>query len=268
MQDAHLHLQDQRFVDPHHIVKEMKASGVEQCVVNGTFPDDWDDVLNLATQHEGLVIPSFGLHPWHVERTYSNNQDEWKSSLENMLNVHPLASVGECGLDKWIKDPNRELQEDAFLFQLQLAQARNLPLSIHILKSWGWFLEILRREAFPERGFLLHSYNGSKELISELVDRGAYFSFSGYYLRERKAKTLEVFKHIPLDRLLVETDAPDMLPPEHVITHPLVDTDGKALNHPANLQSIANHLATALEIDFSELKEHLQKNFTRFFLNR
>ena len=268
MQDAHLHLQDSRFQDTGALVVEMSDHGISHCVVNGTSPDDWGRVAELSHCSDLKIIPSFGLHPWQVEQVYAESECEWKTQLSELLRTTPSACIGECGLDRWIKNPNRELQEDAFLFQLSLARELNLPLSIHILKAWGWFIEILRREEFPRVGFLLHSYNGSKELIPELVERGAYFSFSGYYLHERKAKTLDVFRHIPLDRLLVETDAPDMLPPEHIVTHPLTDKDGKQINHPAHLPSIAKHLASALGIQDQLLNEQLHENFERFFLNR
>ena len=107
----------------------------------------------------------------------------------------------------------------------------------------------------PARGFLLHSYGGSAELVPQLVDLGAYFSFSGYFLHEKKYKTRKAFSHIPSDRLLIETDAPDMLPPEDIISHPLSGN----LNHPANLTAI--HHAAAQSFDVSKV----DRNFDHFF---
>lgn len=259
MNDTHLHLQDIRFQDTEAVVKAMEYSGIRRCVVNGTYPDDWLGVQKLSSDYSDFIIPSYGLHPW---KTPCAN-DEWKTTLSDLVTHSPLACIGECGLDRWMKNPNKKAQEEAFLFQLELANQLNAPMSIHILKAWGWFIDLLRNHAFPERGFLLHSYNGSQELLPELIERGAYFSFSGYYLHERKIKQQEVFKAIPLDRLLVETDAPDMLPPEHVITHPLDE-----LNHPANLASITRHLAKLLDINFKTLENQLDTNFSDFFLKR
>ncbi len=184
MQDAHLHLQDTRFSDILSIVTEMLDAGVEQCVVNGTGPDDWEQVAALARKFPALIIPSYGLHPWKTPQ----QGEGWKTELVKHVNSTPLACVGECGLDRWMQHPDTEAQEDAFLFQLALAEEMNRPLSVHVLKAWGWFLELLRAHPFPQRGFLLHSYNGSKELLPELIAHGAYFSFSGYYLQERKTK--------------------------------------------------------------------------------
>jgi len=227
--------------------------------VNGTSPDDWLAVERLSSEYPEFVIPSYGLHPWKTP----TSDEKWKATLSDLVTSSTLPCIGECGLDRWMEDPDKEAQEDAFLFQVDLANRLNAPLSIHVLRAWGWFMDLLRSHPFPERGFLLHSYNGSRELLPELIKRGAYFSFSGYYLHERKVKQQEVFKAIPLDRLLVETDAPDMLPPEHVITHPLGE-----LNHPANLPSIAQHLAMLLEVDFDTLDNQLDRNFSDFFLKR
>lgn len=274
MQDAHLHLQDSRFQDIDAIIVQMRAAGVNRCVVNGTCPDDWERVRYLAVEHPDLIIPSYGLHPWKVPC-----EQDWKPLLREYLEEAEIPCIGECGLDRWMPDFDIEAQQDAFLYQLDLACEMNAPLSIHILKAWGWFIDILRarrssNEAtgkfFPERGFLLHSYNGSAELIPELVDAGAYFSFSGYYLNAFKKNQLDVFLGIPIERLLIETDAPDMLPPEKVITHPLSvssteSTSDTAINHPANLGSILSQLADKMNQDTAELDAQLSENFSRFF---
>jgi len=262
MNDAHLHLQDPRFSDPAAIVAEMQQAGIQRCVVNGTSPDDWGSVSALATQFPEFILPSYGLHPWHTPCSHP----DWKTLLEEILTANPLAGIGECGLDRWIKSPDKPAQEEAFLFQLNLAKRFKRPLSIHILKAWGWFLDILRSQKYQQSNFLLHAYNGSRELIPELVERGAYFSFSGSFLHPHKSRLLETFRHIPLERLLVETDAPDMLPPEQAISHRI--HDAPTLNHPANLPRIVHHLAMELTIDPTTLKNQLDRNFSDFFLSR
>ncbi len=261
MNDAHLHLQDSRFGEVETIVSDMRSQKIQRCVVNGTSSEDWIAVQKLSLKYPDLVIPSYGLHPWKTPFQESS----WKDALTHLVTQSPLPCIGECGLDRWMDNPDKVAQEDAFLFQLELANKLNAPLSIHVLKAWEWFMELLRSHTFPKRGFLLHSYNGSKELLSELIERGAYFSFSGYYLQEKKVKQQEVYRAIPLDRLLVETDAPDMLPPDHVITHPLSEDK---LNHPANLPSIAQHLAKLLDGNSESLNNQLDRNFSDFFLER
>lgn len=272
MQDAHLHLQDPRFQNIEMIIAEMIFSGVSRCVVNGTCPDDWGRVRALAAEYPDFIIPSYGLHPWKIPCDQS-----WKPLLLDYLENSEVPCIGECGLDRWIKDYDIAAQQDAFLYQLDLACQMNTPITIHILKAWGWFMDILRERKlnqdakgkfFPARGFLLHSYNGSAELIPELVAYGAYFSFSGYYLNESKKNQLDVFSQIPIDRILIETDAPDMLPPENVISHRTSrDSNETAINHPANLRCIFNHFADHLKHDPIHLEKQISDNFTRFFLS-
>ena len=108
----------------------------------------------------------------------------------------------------------------------------------------------------------MHSFGGSIETARRLIPLGAYFSFSGYFLQPRKAKAIEVFRQLPRDRILLETDAPDMLPPENFITHPLSENH----NHPANLRSIAEALAAALELSRADLSRVTAENFRRCFL--
>ena len=90
---------------------------------------------------------------------------------------------------------------------------------------------------------MLHSYGGSREMIKPFAQLGAYFSFPGFYLHERKQRQREAFKQVPPERLLVETDAPDQLLPDHLNRHPLSDAAGKPLNHPANLTAVYEGLA-------------------------
>ncbi|SHJ26298.1 TatD DNase family protein [Rubritalea squalenifaciens DSM 18772] len=256
--DAHLHLQDPRFsgqIDD--IITTMREAGITRCVVNGTSPDDWPKVSELANRHPDLITPSFGLHPWKTPC----HDDRWKETLLQYLDKHPDACLGECGLDRWMKNPDRQAQEEAFLFHLALAAERNLPLSIHVLKAWGWLMNLLENHALPQRGFLLHSYGGSLETAKELLKLGAYFSFSGYFLSERKAGVREVFAQLPLNRLLLETDAPDMTPPDKFRPYPMSENT----NHPANLPSIASGLSYYLQTSTATLASHINANFQRFF---
>lgn len=273
MTDAHLHLQDPRISDIDSVITSMRETGITRCVVNGTSPADWGKVRSLANSHPDLITPSYGLHPWKTPC-----EENWKPLLKEYLigSNHSSTAppcIGECGLDRWISNYDIKAQEDVFTYQLDLATELNAPITIHILKAWGWFLELLRERQkatscaslTTERGFLLHSYNGSAELIPELVEAGAYFSFSGYFLNANKTKVIETFRQVPLDRLLVETDAPDMLPPTYVISHPL-QSNTTEINHPANLSNIYHHLAEALGLSPEKLHNHVAENFSTFFL--
>lgn len=190
------------------ILPAVRREGVARMVVNGACEADWPDVLALAERHPE-IIPSFGYHPWYVREC----SETWQERLLFFLDQAP-AGVGEIGLDRWVKGHDVARQQAVFRWQLRVAAERNRPVSIHCLQAWGDLLEILREGPLPSCGFLLHSYGGSVEMLKPLADLGAYFSFPGYFAHERKTRQRETFRHVPPDRLLVETDAPDQLPPE------------------------------------------------------
>jgi len=258
--DAHNHLQDPRLnATRDEAFGKAMGAGVLRMVVNGTRESDWDAVQNLALQHPEIV-PAIGLHPWHVrERSV-----DWKERLVQALGARPRA-IGEIGLDRWIREFNLREQEEVFVFQLRLGAEHNAPVTIHCLKAWGALMDILQREPRPSCGFLLHSYGGSADLIRPLAKLGAYFSCSGYFAHERKARQREVFRQVPFDRLLVETDAPDMVPPESLIAEPFSDEAGKAANHPANIRRIYEFVAELRGITVEKLAEQMEENFKRLF---
>ena len=254
--DAHNHLQDPRFDDPGPVMAAMKRSGIVRCVVNATREDDWQAVADLAANEPDFILPAFGIHPWHAHTAAAG----WSERLAELLDEHPQASIGECGLDQWISDPPVDYQRPIFVAQLRLARETDRPLTIHCLKAWGALFEAFA-EAPPPPRFLMHSFGGSIEIARRLVSLGAFFSFSGYFLQPRKSAVLEVFRQLPPDRILLETDAPDMLPPAGIITHPLPENR----NHPANLPAIGEALATALSMTPEELSALTRDNARRCF---
>jgi TatD DNase family protein len=207
------------------------------------------------------VVPSFGCHPWYVkERTA-----RWKESLEHHLAQSP-AAIGEIGLDRWIRDYDLPQQEEAFLWQLRLAAERDRPASIHCLQAWGRLFDLLRDSPRPQCGFLLHSYGGPVEMVAPLARLGAYFSLPGYFAHERKARQREAFRAVPPDRFLIETDAPDQLPPAAWNDWPLVDpATGRPVNHPANLAGVYRFAADFLGEPLAALAARVEENFLRLF---
>jgi len=254
--DSHNHLQDSRLGEPAVIVRAMRAAGVTACVANATQEADWPEVARLAKEFPDFVAPAFGIHPWRAATILPG----WQERLGDLLVEFPTASIGECGLDGWIEAPSLAGQEPVFLEQIRMAKRLNRPLTIHCLKAWGPLFDAFKKEAPPEK-FLMHSFGGSAEIAARLRRLGGYFSFSGYFLQQRKAATLEVFRQIPADRLLLETDAPDMLPPASAIHHPLPGGH----NHPANLPAIAAGLAAGLGITAAELSRRTLANHRRLF---
>lgn len=290
--DAHNHLHDERFgTDPKELVAESRGAGVVRMVVNGSHEEDWPAVAELARRFPDLVVPAFGLHPWYVHR----RSVSWWDRLRRYLDDCPGATVGEIGIDRWILEcpaaaraavapeladrtaAHLEEQEAVFDAQLILATERGLPASLHCLQAWGRLLDRLRRGPCPPNGFLLHSYGGPAEMVVPLARLGAYFGFPGYFLRSRKARQRETFRSVPADRLLAETDAPDQRLPEasdpgslplQASGTPLIEpigTDGRPLNHPANLRAVVAGLAGLLDEPLPALTARLRTNFERLF---
>ena len=255
LHDAHLHLQDER-------LGGMAPAASGWSVVNATSPDDWGDVLELARAYPSRVIASLGLHPWWVNQ---QETDAWHYRLRDLIASHPHAGIGEIGLDRWICDHDLPRQEAAFRKQIALAREFNRPMSVHCLKAWGRMLDILRDETLPACGFLLHSYGGPKEMVKDFADLGAWFSFSGYYLLERKQDRREVLRSLPPERVLVETDAPDMPLPEDL--RKFVLPGNPNANHPAHIGTIYAAVAEILGVSLRKLSEEIDTNFHRLFGN-
>ncbi len=259
--DAHNHLHDERLAPAGEgLFAALRQEHVCRMVVNGSSEEDWPAVLDLANSHPE-IIPSFGYHPWYIKQRSAR----WQSVLTAFLDRIPSA-VGEIGLDRWVKGHDLDDQSEVFVWQLRLAAERNLPVSIHCLQAWGKLLGLLRANPRPKCGFVLHSFGGPEEMLNQLAELGAYFSLPGYFAHDRKARQRQTFRRVPLDRLLLETDAPDQsLPPERV-RYPLPDTkDGKPVNHPANLRAVYEFAAELFQQELPALAAQVESNFKNVF---
>ena len=254
--DCHLHLQDYcPDTDVSALIEEARAVGVTHFVCNGEDERDWPKVLRLASERPD-VIPCFGLHPWMIE----DRSRDWLSALESYLLRTP-SGVGETGLDHLHK-PSHPAQEEVFVAQLRLARELDRPAMVHCLQAWGWLLEVLEREG-PSPPLLIHAYGGAAEMIPPLAARGAFFSFGGGVLHERKLRARAALRAVPLDRLLVETDAPALLPPKPYRPHVLVAEGGEVCNEPANLPAIVEGIAQLRGVPADELREITWSNARR-----
>lgn len=259
--DAHCHLQDDRLngiVDD--VLKEYDASGATKAVVNGTHEGDWDRVQELAEKYES-VMPSHGLHPWFV----SARGKGWKEKLLGFWESSG-SHVGEIGLDRWIENYDMADQVEVFTWQLRQAVRMDKACSIHCLKAFAQLLSALESEPrLPPRGFLLHSYGGSLEMMRQFARMGAYFSFSAYFALDRKSSQRAVFQEVPIDRLLIETDAPDMLGPEALDAFTLEDNSGKPVNDPRNIELVYDFVAKSRGMSRADFDGQIANNFSRLF---
>lgn len=258
--DAHVHLQDAALTaDLPAVMERARRAGVTRFVCNATSEKDWGRVMGLAQEYEG-VLPCFGLHPWFVgERTGG-----WLDALERALDATPSA-VGEIGLDRWIEPRDERVQEEVFRGQLDVARKRRLPVMVHCLRAWGWLMDVLRSEPPLPAGMLIHAYGGPAELVPALADMGAYFSFAANVFEAKRAKAREAMAAVPLERLLIETDAPWMLPPEEYRGHVVKGADGAVHNEPGNLAGVLRGVTRVLNQGEEELAQALERNARRLF---
>jgi len=275
--DAHQHFHFDQLT-PHRavITADLAQIGLKTAVVNGTNEEEWSVVSGLANGY-GWILPSYGVHPWDA----GNRSTGWLPALRKQLLADPRAGVGEVGLDRWIIDgispddpriaglrvASIDEQSEVFAAQLALAAELNRAASIHCVQAWGKLLEVLKTTARPARGFLLHGYAGPAEMIADFTPLGAYYSFNIQLLEPKHSARLENFRHIPADRLLVETDAPTKPPVAAANRFPLPDAaDGSPVNHPANIVVAYEALAELRGISINALATQVEQNFERLFL--
>ncbi len=247
--DAHCHLQDDRFKGlGAETLLRAKQNRVTAMMCCGCSENDWDGVLQLSGI-EGLFV-SFGLHPWYVrERTA-----RWLDHLQGFLDSVPNAGVGEIGLDHVVEaDP---AQEEVFIQQLRLARRLGRPVSIHCRRAFGRTIELLENEGGATQGGLIHSYSGSVELVPVFERLGLYMSFSGAITRSNNGRTRQAIAAVSKNRLLIETDSPD-LPP--------AGAAAGTRNEPANLPLVLEAAARLIGLTVRETAALTFDNARRLF---
>lgn len=255
--DAHCHLQDPRFdSDLPMVIAEMKTAGIRHAVVNGTCEDDWAKVLALHQENSDFISPALGLHPWRIQ----SRSGHWFDQLRGWLEKTPRSSIGECGLDLWVQEADLADQLSVLRSHFALSRELDKPLTLHCLKAWQPLLQALQQSP-PLPPFLLHSFSGPAQMIPALVRLGAHFSLSGYFLHPRKVRALSAFQHMPLDRIHVESDAPDMAPP--LAYQGAYHREG--YHHPADITSCIKVLAQMRQMPMEECVQAVSHNTARLF---
>ncbi len=204
--DSHCHLDVEDFdADREAVLADCRAQGVNRIVVPGVCADTWDRLLEVCRQNRGLY-PALGLHPYYIR----GHRREHLAALEQRLADEPdLVAVGEIGLDFYIDDPARERQTGLFEAQLAAAAAADLPVIVHVRKAHKQVLKSLKRVRLG-RGGIIHAYNGSLEQAREYIDLGFKLGFGGMITYERARNLRRLARELPLESIVLETDAPDM----------------------------------------------------------
>jgi TatD DNase family protein len=202
--DSHCHLQYEGM--PPDAVEGAVAAGVTRIVCIGTDGAESEKAVQVARAHPGRVWATVGLHPHDA----SNGVD----GILPLLEAPEVVAVGECGLDYHYEHSPREAQREAFAAQVDLAHERGLALVIHTREAWDDTFAILGAEGIPERT-VFHCFTGGPVEARRVLDAGAYLSFSGIVTFKRADDVRQAAALAPLDRVLVETDAPFLTPEPH-----------------------------------------------------
>lgn len=247
--DTHTHLNDEKFAadgEAAAAVERARAAGVTRMINMGDTMASSAKAVQLAHTYDGLFA-GVGIHP---EEAYEMGPAD-DEKLAAWAADPKVVCIGEIGLDYyWNKEEeNHELQRRIFIRQLALARDFDLPVCIHDRNAHGDTLEILKKEGKGNRG-VIHCYSGSLEMAKEFVRMGWYLGVDGPLTFKNAAKLPEVVRWIPLDRLLVETDAPYMAP---------VPMRGRR-NEPAYVRYVAEKVAEIRGISLEDVAAQTTKN--------
>ena len=248
--DSHTHLDDRRFNDDRDLaIQRAVDAGVTRMLSIGTGegPPDLEAAIRLAERYDS-VFASVGLHPEHAPKATQAEYDR----LAQLLNHPKVLLLGEIGLDYYWKPYDAKLQAEVFVRQMQIASAARKPISIHTRDAWDDTIELLRSYWAPTGlPCIMHCFTGNPEQAKQALDLGFYLSFSGVVTYPKATEVHESAKYAPLDRILLETDAPYLAP---------VPFRGKR-NEPSYVAHTANRIAELRGTDPEELGEAVVRNF-------
>lgn len=245
--DSHCHIDDPLFRDGlDEVLQRAQKAGVERVVVPSVKFSGWSHLKALSEQYT-YIAPAFGLHPWFCDSHHQNDIIK----LPEYLN-HAVA-IGECGLDTKLCPFDMETQLHWLRAQLQVASDHNLPVILHAYKAVDPLIRELK--SYPKLRGVIHGFSGSQQQAERLIDMGLYLGIGGAITHIRATKLQHIVKTFPLERLLLETDAPYQPPASH---------QGER-NEPAFLIEILTHIATLRGISPLELASNCNNNARELF---
>ncbi len=249
--DSHTHIDTSRFAhDREKVIQAAIAGGVTRMIDPGCDLASSRDALTLAKAHPGTIFAGVGVHP-HDAKTYTDEVGEQLRMLSRELEV---VAIGEFGLDYFRMLSPRNVQQDVFCAHLELARQCNLPCIIHVRDAHEDTMELLRAYGRDLRG-VFHCFSGDVAQAREcLAFEGFMLSFAGPLTKQGNALP-EVARMVPLDRVLVETDSPYLVP------KPLQ----AKRNEPLFVKHVAEKLAEIRNMTFEEIAEITSTNAVRLF---
>ncbi|WP_416148107.1 TatD family hydrolase [Salipaludibacillus sp. HK11] len=249
--DTHVHLNVEQFEDDlEEVIARAQEAGVENMVVVGFDEKTIKKAINLVETHDFLYA-AVGWHPVDaIDLT-----EEHLNWIEELASHPKVVAIGETGLDyHWDKSP-KDVQKEAFRKQIHLAKRVNLPIIIHDREAHQDIVDILKEEKAEDVGGIMHCFGGSIEIAQECLKMNFHLSFGGPVTFKNAIRPKEVVKEVPLERLLIETDAPFLAP------HPF---RGKR-NEPGYVKLIAEQIAELREVSYEDIAKQTSLNAKKLF---
>lgn len=249
--DSHAHLETPDFKkDLEAVIQRAKEAGVEYIFTVGTEKKDWRRTLTIAESHPSIYA-ILGVHPHNAKEI----DDETYPLLRELCKNQKVKAYGEIGLDFFRNLSPKELQLKRFREQLRWAKELRLPVVIHDREAHQETLEILKSEGAKECGGIIHCFSGDYQMAKACLDLGFYISIPGSITFKNAESLREIARRIPLESLLIETDAPFLTP---------APFRGKR-NEPSYVRYTAQKLAEVKNIPFDKLAEATVQNALRAY---
>lgn len=252
--DTHTHLDFPDFdADRPALLERARAIGVERVVVLGVQRDHWPRVWALI-ESDPHVYAALGLHPVFLDQHRAPDLPALRDMLERLAGHRQLCAVGEFGLDYFIESLDRQRQQALFEAQLQMAKDFELPALLHVRRSHAPVTAALKRFRLERRG-IIHAFSGSLEEAREYLRLGFKLGLGGAPTWPQALRLRKVLAQLPLEAIVLETDAPDMAP---------VMFPGQR-NSPEHLPAIAKSLAQIMGVEVEALAEASTRNACEVF---
>jgi TatD DNase family protein len=249
--DSHSHLEMPDFrKDLETVIQRAKESGVEYIFTVGTEKKDWMRALEIAHSNPS-VYAILGVHPHNAKEI----DEETYPTLRKLCRDEKVRAYGEIGLDFYRNLSPRDVQLKRFREQIVLAKELRLPIVVHDREAHEETLEVLKSERAEECGGIIHCFSGDYEMAKECIEMGFYISIPGTITFKNAEGFQEIIKRLPLESLLIETDAPFLAP---------VPFRGKR-NEPSYVRYTAQKVAEIKKISFDKLAEVTTENALRVY---
>ena len=252
--DAHCHLNDEQFADDlAQVIMRAHDAGVSILINAATDVESSRSAIELAERFKSVYVV-VGIHPQHA----ATFDDENLKAIRELAAHRKVVGIGEIGLDYyWKENPPRDVQERALVAQLDLAAELNKPVVIHDRDAHDELMAILRRRDVqlnvPTSRGILHCFSGDLAMAREAIDLGYLISFAGNLTFKNASRLQEIAKELPLDRIVIETDAPYLSP-----------VRGKR-NESANVVRVAQKIAELKNVEYVVVVQATTQNSERLF---